>query len=804
MSVSYAANLSKDPITFGDMSNLTRITANFAVAFAQRDSIAPTYYIDMSQLTPATLLDLVRRGELTVLPKLAALAYEPKPNSSLGLMYPNPSSQERQSRSSEVRLESRTLYQQEVVSLNQGRELIANDTNFESRSATIGGVCTAPSIFEDVDFSWFDFGLLDLTMDPFGDMTNADAAAAAHNRTSEDPNSTLTSNWPLSSSFSTRSEAYQRSPWTGWQPAKFHGSFHGQDVINLGAGSSRERTTLWMKASTAPRMGSTLDGACRDRLLVLVTAMKISRFSIHSFPPAELLNELVRFSFIQESVSLVPSIHPGTFSCYHVRPELLLGVIASGAVSLPERRIQVTGLLIQELLRTAIAQLFETDNSATRDLQALQAYMRALEVGVWSGLKRKTEIACSFMQPEYTMLFEAGAFSPPPDQKPAQSIYQSADELDRGWRTWAIKESFTHLAIRGFIHDSQVSMAFFKPPTISYAELNMPIPYPRRLWFAKDAKKWRQELLPFDNGVQRLLLTEVLADVTVLERCSDKADLQICCFAAIHALANQVWDLQQQFALLVSAPEAKRRRIYSWCISRQRDLYEDLMTTRMYCKRHAAHHEISLMLEYVMMALHAPIANVQRFAGKEGESEARRVAPTVGEWSQSSSAQVAIWHAGQVLRTARRFPPSTLQNFYAVAIYHAALVLWAYSILSNRTLSHAEGMIPDGISHSMRVDSSSATLVMLDGEDNDDALAFRTLGHGTPGLSDPAHSGTFCPVGDPALTMQLSADTLRGNLLSTDPTPPLLVCNIISLMKDLSSSLGCAGTGGNSSADNAG
>ncbi|KAG5801116.1 hypothetical protein H9Q74_012701 [Fusarium xylarioides] len=471
-----------------------------------------------------------------------------------------------------------------------------------------------------------------------GDTTSCDAEVAAHTKPGENEVSILANDNSLGLSFSSRPEAYQRCGWTSWHPSRFQHSFHGQVVINLGAGSSSERTTLLMKASTGRMIGSTLDDACRDHLLVLVTAMKISQSSIHSFPPAELLNGLVRFFFIQESASLAPSIHPGTFSCYHARPELLLGIIAVGAAIVPERRIQVTGLIMHEILRRAMAQLYESDNSTTRDLLALQAYLRTLEIGAWSGLKRKTEIACSFMQPGYTMLFQAGAFSSPPEQELAEGPEYGAEELDAVWKAWAMKESLNRLAIRAFIHDSQVSMAYLQAPTISYAELNMAIPYPPNVWFAESSKEWGRELLSCNSGSRRLLLTEVLADVTVLDTCCGQADIQLCCFAAIHALANQVWDLQQQFALHFSAPEAKRRRMDSWCMTRQRELYQDLIPIRMYCERHVVHHEIRLLLEYVMMALYAPVAYIQRFAGKGGENEARRVEPIVSEWRQSSAA----------------------------------------------------------------------------------------------------------------------------------------------------------------------
>lgn len=78
MSVSYAAGLMKDPTTFGDMSNLTRITDNFAVGSAQKDSIAQTYFNDMSWLMLERWINLMAQGEQIVLHKPARLAYEPK------------------------------------------------------------------------------------------------------------------------------------------------------------------------------------------------------------------------------------------------------------------------------------------------------------------------------------------------------------------------------------------------------------------------------------------------------------------------------------------------------------------------------------------------------------------------------------------------------------------------------------------------------------------------------------------------------------------------------------------------------
>lgn len=46
---------------------------------------------------------------------------------------------------------------------------------------------------------------------------------------------------------------------------------------------------------------------------------------------------------------------------------------------------------------------FENDNSMTRDLEMLQAYLLELDVGIWSGIKRKMEIAESHALPMVTV-----------------------------------------------------------------------------------------------------------------------------------------------------------------------------------------------------------------------------------------------------------------------------------------------------------------------------------------------------------------------------------------------------------------
>jgi hypothetical protein len=51
---------------------------------------------------------------------------------------------------------------------------------------------------------------------------------------------------------------------------------------------------------------------------------------------------------------------------------------------------------------------YESDNSTTRDLRASQTFALTLDVGIWSGNARRTEIAESFQQPLVTVCQSEG------------------------------------------------------------------------------------------------------------------------------------------------------------------------------------------------------------------------------------------------------------------------------------------------------------------------------------------------------------------------------------------------------------
>lgn len=75
-----------------------------------------------------------------------------------------------------------------------------------------------------------------------------------------------------------------------------------------------------------------------------------------------------------------------------------------------------------------------------------QTYALHIEIGIWSGNRRKTEIAESFSQPLITMLRRGLRFR--------RSVYQTIiplaedtnEVLERKWHAWIEQESFKRYA----------------------------------------------------------------------------------------------------------------------------------------------------------------------------------------------------------------------------------------------------------------------------------------------------------------------------------------------------------------------
>lgn len=187
------------------------------------------------------------------------------------------------------------------------------------------------------------------------------------------------------------------------------------------------------------------------------------------------------------------------------------------------------------------------------------------------------------------------------------------------------------------------------------------------------------------------------------------------------------------------------------------------------------------------MYLHIDVDAIQRFAGKLGERDAREAYPGLRDWSRTKEARAAIWHAGQVLRAARSVLAHQLRGFDAMAIYHAALVLWVFGLIQ----------CGDTGRHDIHTPMSERDLppcIAVDGPDDKSARAFLGQGHGRPGLTMvqlrsgfSGESEVFCELSKPRLVMVIARQVLEGNCprpFPDDSLPPMIQ-NLCELIGDL-------------------
>lgn len=242
---------------------------------------------------------------------------------------------------------------------------------------------------------------------------------------------------------------------------------------------------------------------------------------------------------------------------------------------------------------------------------------------------------------------------------------------------------------------------------------------------------------------------------------------------------------------------------------------------------YAYHQESSpapqLFQQYLLMSLYVEIDDLHRFAGRNGDNEARQAYQKLEPWSQDKSGRCAVWHAGQVLRAARLVAPYQFRGLDSIEIYHATLVLWVYGVLRGAEGrhtgrgEHGQSRGPAGSSeNSVRTTPSpsgpasirnnkGSVLVYLDGDEVSDLLVWRELGRGRPGISAPVaqtiqhvqnaftmaeqETTVFCDLRKSNLVMETGSSILERNypdvVSQTPGSLPPLVESLRDLMREL-------------------
>ncbi|KAL2128904.1 hypothetical protein VTI74DRAFT_8482 [Chaetomium olivicolor] len=484
-----------------------------------------------------------------------------------------------------------------------------------------------------------------------------------------------------------------------------------------------------------------LSSAARDNILTIV--VKCCRpenlpKAVASFPSVELLDTLIQFYLTSLHARADSFIHAATFHPNDKKPELLLAMAAAGAVLTADPTLTKLGFAMQECIRTAVAALWESDNTLVRNLELTQAFLINLEIGLWSGQSRKVEITESFLQSPLTMFRRGGRFRRS-NYAPVHIDNPDDPSGETDWQAWIQQESFKRTAFRIVQHDFNSSTYLLINPLISYAELTLPLPCATTLWAAPTAQEWKAALLSQGTAPSQHppTVADYLDDPGAFTNPESMNILDIT--LANEAFLACVWVLAWECIQLSSLQRSNPRRWNTFLLaSRREELLKLLEHFRLSLQlSDSLHHwEVRMRLELVQLHLHCPFEDVQLFAGIEGPEQARSIYPAVLEWVKTDAARKAICHAGQILRFAKSMGRGLLQGPLAIVMYQASLVLWVYALLC------AKSTTSPGASSS-REDGRDA--VWLDGEDELVLRRFTHIGVGRPFFKGSAAAGTNKP-----------------------------------------------------------
>jgi len=516
-----------------------------------------------------------------------------------------------------------------------------------------------------------------------------------------------------------------------------------------------------------------LSQTSRDKVLAMILSTckpnSIPR-AVACFPSISLLDSLFQFSLTSPGSHAKHWIHAPTLLAGLTRPEVLAAIIAAGAVLTPDASIRKIGYAIQEAVRTAVQVQVEEDNTLMRDLQIMQASLLQLKIGLWSGDSRKMELAEGFQQVLVTMARRGGFFRRGTYERIVPYAEDQGEVLEKKWRQWVKQESRKRFALHLFRHDLEASVSLFSSPLISYAELYLPLPESESLWHSPSAKSWKATYMrsTAPRHERQPSLVDCIQDLDILATKDIYVDQRQASMAVLGAAWRMIWEYRQ-------LDSSMKDYNSQWCngnllmTSRHAELTKLLQCFRMSSVEDA---KVTLILELLRMHLHMSLDDVHLFAGVEGEEEARRVYPSLVQWTRTTTARQALWHAGQVIRAARNLRQGLICDFAAIAIYQASLAFWSYGIITRAT--EPGPLLTSNITAWLDcADDSGVQRWIVNGKGN---AAIRTWS-GHPPVE------TLAMVGDPEEVVAAVVLVMRRN--HNEARSPPLVDNLVHIMEGL-------------------
>ncbi|KAH6662933.1 c6 zinc finger domain-containing protein [Plectosphaerella plurivora] len=538
-------------------------------------------------------------------------------------------------------------------------------------------------------------------------------------------------------------EAYRQSSLGHWEPGPSDHS--AAELEHLAFVSASQGLDLESRSMTAGEsLIQPIQRTTRDRLLAMILSTcrpEHTHLVSRAFPSAELLNNLLDRFASDHRLQADASVHLPTLKTSEAWPVFLASIIAMGALKTGDRALHRFGFALQEAVRTTLPSKFEEANSVTRMIWSAQTMIFEIEVGLWSGMKRKMEIAESHCQVPYTMLRRSGRFQRRKADLIAPLAEDSEYTLERKWLAWVEKENWKRLAFHAFLVDGQVSMAFLTPRVISFAEMTIELPAHEDLWWAKNATDWKTAWFKHPPTHELSLVDYQQKPQEIPSSC----DARLSALAILHGL----WGMTYQFLQMTSVSRRPGQQQTATLALVQQEILQSLgdFRTNILEAEDTPCPRSTLVLELMLMRIYASLEDIEKFAGRGSQEQARDALPKLQQWVEGRDSRQAIWHAGQVLRAASTFERGQTSGFYAIAVFHASLVMWAYSVVAGTR----------GPSQK----STSKDSVCLDGPTSSAVQRFITLGKGRPCIRGSTSSPV--PLSEPEAAMRVVMDVLDGD-----------------------------------------
>ncbi|KAH7170586.1 hypothetical protein EDB81DRAFT_837350 [Dactylonectria macrodidyma] len=567
------------------------------------------------------------------------------------------------------------------------------------------------------------------------------------------------------------------SPWR-WQPngtENMYGETKNLPVPSGEANMQVRETRKWLVHDKLEQSG-------RDRVLGLVLKAcrqeTIFNRVAASFPSCELVDTLIHIYLNSHVFQVSGWIHFPTFKLNEQWHEWIAAVAAAGAVLAPSLTLRKFGLALQESYRLTIPLRFEEDHRSIKDLGLLQSLILTQDIALWSGNRHKMEIAECHLVIPVTMMRYRGKYQRSSYPAIAVDPSDEGEVLQEKWKKWISQEQWKRLVLHAYHRDAQTSMTTLTNPAMSYSELTLPLPASKDLWFAKTAEEWKRLYLERDASEAKRApsVGDLLHDIKLLAINRHRLDVQLALSVFLHAF----WALILEYRSLSAA---HRWRSYTQgpfggppllLGPRHQHLVQDLhafqMTTASWPEMSAQEH---VVLNLLMMNLHVSLDDLQLFAGKEGEDQARRIYPVLQQWVESPDSRSAIWYAGQILRYAKMFPEGHLKAFFAVAVHHAALALWTYGVVTRANRREPRLLQQEPI--------------YMDEAESPAVQKFINLGSGRTLIQGPRTHNRIseASIEDPRQCMEVAQEVLKANFAGGKEVVPAIVENLCGLIRQL-------------------